>query len=97
MEFSSLPLTSTMTNTTLQIRQGCFQWSGADFSIVLAVWVWGEGSKAQYQTQVINSVLFIVHVQNYTPAEFTEEFVKECKREVFVSRKTQNSGEALRF
>lgn len=66
------------------------------FSIVLAARVWGHEkvTKAQsffYRTRVINSVLFIVHLQRYTPAQFTEEFAEECKGEVFVSRSQEDT------
>lgn len=40
--------------------------------------------KVPHQTLgVINSALFFVHIHHCTPAEFTEEFVEECKCQVW--------------
>lgn len=49
--------------------------------------------KVPHQTlEVINSVLFIVHVHHCIPAELTEEFVEEGKCQVWVSRSQRLPG-----
>lgn len=47
----------------------------------------GGHMKVPHQTlRVINSALFLVHIHHFTPAEFTEEFVEECKCQVFKAK-----------
>lgn len=61
---SSLLFTSPTTKYSLHIFQECLLYAAAAFPIVIEVWVWGESNRAQHQTLVINSSLFLVHIHH---------------------------------